>query len=177
MFLLQIVNSISVWLKRLAVKGSYAIAFLNEDDQGRAMPFDIHLGDIGLTNANGYNVTDVFDNIHRGQFKPASVLSVLIDPTSIVILKAVPLWATNSFWLLFFLLLGWVSTHMQNLEVGVVFAASEQSFKLCMITWPLLSFTHWYQFWWSWCDFKVTAAQEKSRLLVALIDLCSMVRF
>jgi len=134
MFLLQIVNSISVWLKRLAVKGSYAIAFLNEDDQGRAMPFDIHLGDIGLTNANGYNVTDVFDNIHRGQFKPASVLSVLIDPTSIVILKAVPLWATNSFWLLFFLLLGWVLTHMQNLEVGVVFAASEQSFKLCMIT-------------------------------------------
>ena len=90
-FLLQIVNSISVWLKRLAVKGSYAIAFLNEDDQGRAMPFDIHLGDIGLTSANGYNVTDVFDNVHRGQFKPASVLSVLIDPTSIVILKAVPL--------------------------------------------------------------------------------------
>ena len=114
MFLLQIVNSISVWLKRLAVKGSYAIAFLNEDDQGRAMPFDIHLGDIGLTNANGYNVTDVFDNVHRGQFKPESVLSVLIDPTSIVILKAVPLWATNSLWLLFFLLLGWVLTHMEK---------------------------------------------------------------
>ena len=91
MFLLQIVDSISVWLKPLAVKGSYAIAFLNEDDQGRATPFSIHLGDIGLTSANGYNVTDVFDNVHRGQYKPTSTLSVLIDPTSIVILKAVPI--------------------------------------------------------------------------------------
>ena len=80
-----------MWLKPLAEKGSYAVAYLNEDDQGRAMPFEMHLGDIGLNNANGYNVTDVFENVHRGQYKPASPLRVLIDPTSIVILKAVPL--------------------------------------------------------------------------------------
>ena len=55
------------------------------------MPFEIHLGDIGLTSTNGYNVTDVFDNVNRGQYKPDSPLDVLIDPTSIVILKAVPL--------------------------------------------------------------------------------------
>ncbi|KAK7097793.1 alpha-N-acetylgalactosaminidase-like [Littorina saxatilis] len=84
-------ESLSVWRKPLAVPGSYAIAFLNQDNQGRAMPFEIHLGDIGLTNANGYNVTDVFDNLPRGQFKPTSSLGVLIDPTCIVILKAVPL--------------------------------------------------------------------------------------
>ncbi|XP_070198179.1 alpha-galactosidase A-like isoform X2 [Littorina saxatilis] len=84
-------NSLSVWRKPLAVKGSFAIAFLNEDDQGRPMPFSIHLGDIGLTNVNGYNVTNIFDNIHMGYFKPTSTLNVLIDPTSIVIVKAVPL--------------------------------------------------------------------------------------
>ncbi|XP_076468475.1 alpha-galactosidase A-like [Babylonia areolata] len=86
-----LVDSISVWLKPLTPSGSYAIAFLNEDDQGRPMPFSIHLADIGLTSTNGYNVTDVFDNLNMGQYKPTSSLDVLVDPTSIVILKAVPL--------------------------------------------------------------------------------------
>ncbi|KAL8576379.1 hypothetical protein ACOMHN_048946 [Nucella lapillus] len=86
-----LVNSISVWLKPLAVSGSYAMAFLNEDNQGRPMPFSIHLADIGLTSSSGYNVTDVFENAHMGFYKPAASLDVLVDPTSIVIIKAVPL--------------------------------------------------------------------------------------
>lgn len=86
----QVPNSISAWLKPLS-GGNSAIAFLNENDQGRPNALKIKLGDLGLKNANGYNITEVFDGKPMGVFKPSSDLDVLIDPTSILLLKAAPL--------------------------------------------------------------------------------------
>ena len=89
----QFANSISLWQKPLALPkpGSFAIGVLNQDDQGRAFPYQFALGDIGLTNVNGYNVTDVFENKPIGAFKLTQKIPLLIDPTCIVILKVVPL--------------------------------------------------------------------------------------
>ncbi|KAK7452269.1 hypothetical protein BaRGS_00039750 [Batillaria attramentaria] len=87
----QVPGSISVWLKPLSVKGSYAVAVLNKDDQGKPDPIQLSLGDIGLTNTNGYNLTDVFANARLGYFKPDSPLELDVDPTSILLIKAVPL--------------------------------------------------------------------------------------
>ena len=83
-------NSISVWLKPL-FGGSSAIAFLNEDYQGRPNAIKTTLKDVGLKNANGYNVTEVFNGTPMGVFKPLSTFDVLVDPTGILLLKAVPL--------------------------------------------------------------------------------------
>ncbi|KAL8576380.1 hypothetical protein ACOMHN_048947 [Nucella lapillus] len=70
-------NSISVWRKPLAVAGSYAIAILNQDDHGKPTSFSLQLGDIGLTHADGYNVTDLFDAVSRGRYLPSDDLKSL----------------------------------------------------------------------------------------------------
>ncbi|KAL8576381.1 hypothetical protein ACOMHN_048948 [Nucella lapillus] len=84
-------DSISVWMKPLSAKDSHAIAFVNYDDRGRPSPFSLHLGDIGLANPNGYNVTEVFDNRNMGLYKTSANLTLSINPTDIVLLKVVPL--------------------------------------------------------------------------------------
>lgn len=89
--LYEVPGSLSVWLKPLSVKGSYAVALLNKDDQGKPDLIKLALGDIGLTNASGYNLTDVFENTPMGQFKPETPLNVDVAPTSILLIKAIPL--------------------------------------------------------------------------------------
>lgn len=84
-------GSVSVWVKALYNKGSFAVAFLNKDDQGTPAYFKISLGDLGLTNLNGYNVTDEFEGTSIGIFKPTETFYVSVDPTSILLTKVVPL--------------------------------------------------------------------------------------
>ncbi|KAK7097796.1 hypothetical protein V1264_004724 [Littorina saxatilis] len=83
-------NSISVWVKPL-VDNSTAIAFLNENNEGRPTQLKTTLSDIGLKNSNGYNITELFDGKAMGMYKPTSPFDVLVDPTGILLLKAVPM--------------------------------------------------------------------------------------
>ncbi|XP_025088515.1 alpha-N-acetylgalactosaminidase-like [Pomacea canaliculata] len=89
--LYEVPGSVSVWVKALYNKGSFAVAFLNKDDQGTPAYFKISLGDLGLTNLNGYNVTDEFEGTSIGIFKPTETFYVSVDPTSILLTKVVPL--------------------------------------------------------------------------------------
>lgn len=91
LFSTQVPGSISVWLKPLSVKDSFAVAVLNKDNQGKPTRFIISLGDIGLTNVNGYNVTEVFDNRPLGQYRLTQDLILDVDPTGVFLMKVLPL--------------------------------------------------------------------------------------
>lgn len=82
------VGNIQVWTKPIRPTGSYAFAFLNS---GTAVPtrFSVRLSDLGLTSANGYNVTEVFDNGQLGTMKPSSTLTVSVNPTGVFFGKAI----------------------------------------------------------------------------------------
>ncbi|PVD35036.1 hypothetical protein C0Q70_06317 [Pomacea canaliculata] len=88
--LFEVPGSISVWLKALQ-KGNLALAFLNKDDQGTPTVFTTSFKDLGLTNQNGYNVTEVFDNKFMGSFSLSQNISLSVDPTSVVLVRLAPL--------------------------------------------------------------------------------------
>lgn len=79
-----------MWLKALQ-KGNLALAFLNKDDQGTPTVFTTSFKDLGLTNQNGYNVTEVFDNKFMGSFNLSQNISLSVDPTSVVLVRLAPL--------------------------------------------------------------------------------------
>ncbi|KAL8576376.1 hypothetical protein ACOMHN_048943 [Nucella lapillus] len=88
--LYEIPRSISVWTKPL-VNNNMALAFLNKFDQGNPTHLTVTLAGLGLTNPKGYNITEVFDNTPMGLYKPTSKINFTVDPTSILLLKLVPL--------------------------------------------------------------------------------------
>ncbi|XP_046546387.1 alpha-N-acetylgalactosaminidase-like [Haliotis rubra] len=85
------IQNVQVWLKPLVKPGSYAVAFFNPNSAGTPTRMSLTLADITLTNQNGYNVTEVFDNVGMGMFKPSGQFNVTVNPTGIVLVKAVPL--------------------------------------------------------------------------------------
>jgi len=60
---------------------------------GTAVPkkVTIMLSHLGLDNASGYNVTEVFDGKFIGVFKPQSVISVMVNPSGVFFGKALAL--------------------------------------------------------------------------------------
>ncbi|XP_067661048.1 alpha-N-acetylgalactosaminidase-like isoform X1 [Haliotis asinina] len=85
------IQNVQVWLKPLVKPGSYAVAFFNPNSAGTPTRMSLTLADITLTNQNGYNVTEVFDDVNMGMFKPSGQFNVTVNPTGIVLVKAVPL--------------------------------------------------------------------------------------
>jgi len=80
-----------MWTKPISPPGTYAFAFLNF---ANAMPglVTAHLAvDLMFNNANGYNITEVFDGTYIGVFKPTDNLSVMVNPNGVFFGKAVPL--------------------------------------------------------------------------------------
>jgi len=65
---------------------SYAVAVLNYENQ--SIHFTTDLQSIGLTNVDGYDVTDLWSGEKLGRLKPDSVYKVTIQPTAVVMLKA-----------------------------------------------------------------------------------------
>lgn len=53
--------------------------------------FSIQLSDFGLQNPHGYNITEVFDSVPIGFYKPTSKISVRVNPTGVFFGKAVAL--------------------------------------------------------------------------------------
>ncbi|KAK7460742.1 hypothetical protein BaRGS_00038857 [Batillaria attramentaria] len=80
-----------VWRKELAQDGSYAIAIINSSDHGMPNLFNSTLGELGLSNSNGYNVTEVFDGTPMGQFKPQSPFNFRVNPSGILLVTCAPL--------------------------------------------------------------------------------------
>lgn len=60
---------VSGWARPLVKKGSYAIAILNGSSYGMPAPINATLQYFGLTNQDGYNITDAFDGLSLGPHK------------------------------------------------------------------------------------------------------------
>ncbi|XP_046376191.2 alpha-N-acetylgalactosaminidase-like [Haliotis rufescens] len=89
--LLTKIANIQVWTKALAFPRSYAVAFFNPDLGGTPTLVTLTLSHIQLTNQNGYNITDVFDDINIGTYNLTDKFSISVNPEGIVLLKIVPL--------------------------------------------------------------------------------------
>jgi len=68
--------------------GSQAFVILN---LGANVPQKVSakLSDLGLNNATGYNITEVFDDKFVGTFKPDDALTVVVNPSGVFFGKAV----------------------------------------------------------------------------------------
>lgn len=85
------VGDIKIWTRPISPEGSYAFALLNYAND---MPtkFTVKLSShLLLSNGNGYNVTEVFENKALGVFKPDSQLTVMINPNGVFFGKAIAL--------------------------------------------------------------------------------------
>jgi len=79
-----------VWTKPINPAGSYAFVLLNLNN---ATPdiITVTLASIQLNNANGYNITEVFDARFIGVYKPSSQFSATVNPNGVFFGKAVAL--------------------------------------------------------------------------------------
>ncbi|XP_046375044.2 alpha-N-acetylgalactosaminidase-like isoform X1 [Haliotis rufescens] len=84
-------STIQVWLKPLAVNGTLAVAILNTDNQGEPAKITLNPKQIGALSPNGVNITETFDNIYVGAFKPTETFTLSINPTGIFLATVVPL--------------------------------------------------------------------------------------
>ena len=50
----------------------------------------IALKDLGLTNASGYTIFEVFENAKMGMFKPNDKVTVKVNPTGVFFGRATP---------------------------------------------------------------------------------------
>ncbi|XP_052795328.1 alpha-N-acetylgalactosaminidase-like isoform X2 [Mya arenaria] len=73
-----------VWMKPMSVdaKGG-AFAFLNLNDGGGPMQVSMNLQDLGLTQAEGYNVTEGFTGQFIGVLKPHDLINASVDPSGV----------------------------------------------------------------------------------------------
>ncbi|CAG5114832.1 unnamed protein product [Candidula unifasciata] len=86
--LFKVSTFITVWIKKLARKGAFAIGVLNRGSQGT--PYKTSLSDLGLRNKHGYQLWEAFENKTIGSFSLTKEFVVNIEPTSIYIIIAIP---------------------------------------------------------------------------------------
>lgn len=91
LFLFQYLDgSLQIWTRRL-VKDSFAIAAVYLKQTGHPVKTSFRLKDIGLSHPKGYNLTEVFDGSHLGLFKPSENFTCYVNPSGIVLARAMPL--------------------------------------------------------------------------------------
>lgn len=83
-------GDIEIWTKPISPSGNYAFTLVN---LGNSVPSKVTvvLSSVFPTNANGYNVTEVFDGTFMGTFKPASPFTTMINPNGVFFGVAVAL--------------------------------------------------------------------------------------
>lgn len=79
-----------IWKRPMSPSGSIAFAYIYTGD-GNPVKISTSLKSLGLTSAQGYNVTEVFDGKQLGKFKPDDSVSAVVNPSGIFIATAVPL--------------------------------------------------------------------------------------
>ncbi len=85
------VGNVQVWRRPVLPEGSYAIAFLNTGTDGAPSKVSVKLQDLGLNNAKGYSIAEVFDGDRMGDFKPQDRLKIQVNPTGVFFVKATKL--------------------------------------------------------------------------------------
>lgn len=90
--ILQKVNgtTIQVWSRPVSPPGSFAIAFLQLENPGLITRISVIAQDIGLTNEDGYTVTDGFSGEDLGSLTPEMLCHVKIKPNSVEVIVAKP---------------------------------------------------------------------------------------
>ncbi|KAL3879532.1 hypothetical protein ACJMK2_031826 [Sinanodonta woodiana] len=91
-----IFSDLELWLKPVMPKGSFVFVYFYSQDNGNGIPLSTPLDGIGLTDPNGYNITEVIDGQHMGIFKPSDTFKCHIYPNDVFVAKAVPL--SGAFW-------------------------------------------------------------------------------
>lgn len=86
-------SQVSFWIRPvLPTKGnssSYAVVVASRRDMGSAVTVSVKLSSLGLKDAQGYNVYDLYQNKHFiGLFHPDDSIDVQVNPNGVVMLKA-----------------------------------------------------------------------------------------
>ena len=63
--------------------GSLAVAFFNTNNYGSGTPLVSVASDLGMSDARGYQVTEVFEGKDMGTFTPNSKLSIRVNPDDV----------------------------------------------------------------------------------------------
>ena len=88
-------QGLEVWLKPLMgskfMKGSIAIAVLNNLNYGTPLLFSATLKELTLSEPLGYHITEAFQGDVMGKFALTDTLSFHVNPTGIYIVTAVPI--------------------------------------------------------------------------------------
>lgn len=79
-------GDIGIWTKPVLPMNSYAVAF-QCSSTSTPEKLTIQLSAIGLNHAQGYNVTEVFDNTNLGMFKPNSKFTASVNPSGVFFAK------------------------------------------------------------------------------------------
>jgi len=89
-------RDISVWVKPIQPAGSVAVAVLNRSPSNGPRPYRLRLADVTTSSSSSsssvsrYRVTEVFDGRFLGLFKPTDYIDVLVNPTGVYFITAVP---------------------------------------------------------------------------------------
>ncbi|XP_038055701.1 alpha-N-acetylgalactosaminidase-like [Patiria miniata] len=81
-------SSFEIWTKEL-VGDAYAVVFFS---RATDMPHNrtTTMKTLGFPDASGYSVRDLFARKDLGFFEPEKILSVIVDPSGVVVIKATP---------------------------------------------------------------------------------------
>ncbi|XP_047497548.1 alpha-N-acetylgalactosaminidase-like [Penaeus chinensis] len=84
-------NNIEMWTRPISPSHgddhSYAVAVLSQRTDGTPTAVTLTLKSLGLTSADGYHVTDLFDNYSLGVVHPDDQVKLHVNPTGVVLLR------------------------------------------------------------------------------------------
>ena len=75
-------------MRPLSPPNSAAIIFLNLNEGGYPIKVINILYKLGLTNENGYTITETFKGTDLGKYKPMDIFSCIVDPTGVYMITA-----------------------------------------------------------------------------------------
>ena len=88
-YVFQLYNdTFHIWTRPITPTGSYAVAAVYSKQQGYPIRVSMPLSAINLNAPQGYNITEVFDDIAVGYLKPNQNLTYTVNPSGIYLLRA-----------------------------------------------------------------------------------------
>lgn len=88
--LFNTLGQLQVLKKPILPKGSYVIAIIHTADDGRPTKASFHPSEFGLTDSDGYRVTELFDGNSVGTYKPDTLFKISVNPHGIVMYAFIP---------------------------------------------------------------------------------------
>lgn len=84
-------NYLFVWVRPILPRGSAAVVFSSFAEGGGPTKMTVPFTKLGLTNENGYNVTETFDGKYLGEYKSTANFTCFVNPTGVFMITAIPL--------------------------------------------------------------------------------------